>query len=432
MQIVEAKGNKDLFSKEKTLFLCSKMTPIGLYDFVFQWTDSLTERDCIACFNSTVMESEVLKALLVTKVPTVLFVMNRFTDVNNIQIERALKENRLLIVVLRRDEPWGKGATPRLRNEYVMSLCQYIVCGYVNRNGSVFSLLAGRDNVEKLIGEGIGTMAAEPETRHERWTVGQDKVLLRMYYEDMGIHAIHKQLQRSYAAIYARIHSMTQSEELLKGREFEDYVLSLFDIREGGSLILQEWQGDKSYGMIQPENNSNPDFVFRYNEKEFAIECKWREKLDRDLSKDIFSSQKLGNYKTFSASRKMPVTVIIGVGGEPCNPELLYVIPLERIDDIVSNNNSIVGFLCQSRSLDASLFLRKESPKEKAYTLDDKRKEYANAYKPWRREDDEQLLALCSEGKNVKELSQFFKRNEGAIRSRIKKLSENGLPLFYQ
>ena len=154
--------------------------------------------------------------------------------------------------------------------------------------------------------------------------------------------------------------------------------------------------------------------------------------MDRDLSKDIFSSQKLGNYKTFSASRKMPVTVIIGVGGEPCNPELLYVIPLERIDDIVSNNNSIVGFLCQSRSLDASLFLRKESPKEKAYTLDDKRKEYANAYKPWRREDDEQLLALCSEGKNVKELSQFFIRNEGAIRSRIKKLSENGLPLFYQ
>ncbi len=30
---------------------------------VFKWTDSLTERDCIVCFNSTDMESEVLKAL---------------------------------------------------------------------------------------------------------------------------------------------------------------------------------------------------------------------------------------------------------------------------------------------------------------------------------------------------------------------------------
>ena len=154
--------------------------------------------------------------------------------------------------------------------------------------------------------------------------------------------------------------------------------------------------------------------------------------MDRDLSKDLFSPQKIGNYKKFSASGKMTVTVIIGVGGEPCNPELLYVIPLERIDEIVSCNCPIVGFLCQSRSLDASLFLRTESQKEKVFTLDEKRKEYANAYKPWRREDDEQLLALCSEGKNIKELSLFFKRNEGAIRSRIKKLSENGLPLFYQ
>ena len=109
MQIKETKGNQDLLNREKTLFLCSKMTPIGLYGKVFKWTDSLTEKDCIACFNSTDMESEVLKALLVTKVPTILFVMNRFTDENNIQIERALQENRMLIVVLRRDEPSGKG-----------------------------------------------------------------------------------------------------------------------------------------------------------------------------------------------------------------------------------------------------------------------------------------------------------------------------------
>ena len=87
MQVIETKGNPKLMNREKTLFLCSKMTPIGLYDYVFKWTDSLTGKDCIACFNSTDMESEVLKALLVAKVPVILFVMNRFTDVNNIQIE---------------------------------------------------------------------------------------------------------------------------------------------------------------------------------------------------------------------------------------------------------------------------------------------------------------------------------------------------------
>ena len=370
MQIIETKGNPNLMNREKTLFLCSKMTPIELYGYVFKWTDSLAERDCIVCFNSTDMESEVLKALLVAKVPTILFVMNRFTDVNNIQIERALKENRMLIVILKRDEPRGKGATPRLRNEYVISLCQHVVCGYVNKNGSVFPLLAGRKDVVNLIDENAYSMAAEPIARHERWTVAQDKVLLRMFYDDMGIHAIHKQLQRTYAAVYARLHSITQPEELLKGREFEDYVLSLFNLQEGDELILQEWQGDKSYGMILPENNSNPDFVFRYRQNEFAVECKWRERLTSDWAKDLFPTRRIENYKHFSEVRHMPVTIILGVGGEPCNPELLYKIPLEEIASITSGDQSIVDYLHPLLSFNISMFLQQEEkPKDKAKCL---------------------------------------------------------------
>lgn len=423
MQIIETKGNKKLMNREKTLFLCSKMTPIGLYDYVFKWTDSLTEKDCIACFNSTDMESEVLKALLVAKVPTILFVMNRFTDVNNIQIEQALKENRMLIVILRRDEPRGKGSTPRLRNEYVLSLCQNVVCGYINKNGSVFPLLAGRKDVVNLVDENAFSMAAEPTGRHERWTVAQDKMLLRMFYDDMGIHAIHKQLQRTYAAVFARLHSITQPEELLKGREFEDYVLSLFNIQEDGELILQEWQGDKSYGIIKPENNSNPDFVFRYRQKEFAVECKWREKLSRDWSKDVFPARRIENYRHFSEVRHMSVTIILGVGGEPCNPELLYRIPLEEVVSIISEKRSIVDYLYPLLSFDVSWFLQQEGKsKEKAYTLDEKRKQFPNAYKSWSTEDDKLLVTLYDENRSIKELMSIFKRNEGAIRSRIQKL----------
>ena len=410
-------------NREKTLFLCSKMTPIGLYDYVFRWTDSLTEKDCIACFNSTNMESEVLKALLVAKVPTILFVMNRFTDVNNIQIERALKESRMLIVVLRRDEPGGKGATPRLRNEYALSLSQHVVCGYVNKNGSVFSLLAGRKNVVNLIDEHAYSMVAEPIVGHERWTVAQDKILLRMFYDDMGIHAIHKQLQRTYAAVYARLHSITQPEEFLKGREFEDYVLSLFNLKEGNELVLQEWQGDKSYGMIQPENNSNPDFVFRYRQNEFAVECKWRARLSRDWGKDLFPTRRIENYKHFSEVRHMPVTIILGVGGEPCNPELLYIIPLEDIVSITSGNQLTGNYLYPLQPFDISFFLRiEEKPKEKAYKLSEKRMQYPNAYKPWSTEDDKLLVTLHSENRSMKELMSTFKRNEGAIHSRIMKL----------
>ena len=422
MQIIETKGNRDLMDREKTLFLCSKMTPIGLYGYVFKWVDGLTVNDCIVCFNSTDMESEVLKALLVAKVPTILFVMNRFTDVNNIQIQYALQEKRMLIAILKRDEPRGKGSTPRLRNEYVLSICQHVACGYVNKNGSVFPLLAGHDDVVKLIDE-QALMAAELDLRHERWTVSQDKTLLRMFYNDMGIHAIHKQLQRTYAAVYARLHSITQPEELLKGREFEDYVLSLFHIQESGELVLQEWQGDKSCGMIQPENNSNPDFVFRYKQKEFAIECKWREKLNWDLSKDLFPNKRIKNYKNFSIARNMSVTIILGVGGEPCNPDLLYIIPLDRLDTILSGAQSLVKYLHPTQSFNVELIIQDEELSEdKTYTFGEKRKQYPNAYKPWNVEDDEQLITLYKANKGIKELMDIFKRNEGAIRSRIKKL----------
>ena len=425
MLIIEEKGNRELLNRVKTLFLCSKMTPVRLYEYVFRWTDGLTDRDCIACFNSTEMESEVLKALLVGKVPTILFVMNRFTDVNNIQIEQALKENRLLIVVLRRDEPKGKGGTPRLRNEYVLSMCQQVVCGYVNKNGSVFPLLAGRSNVLYLIDERNCMKVAESDWCHEHWTVAQDKVLLRMYYADMGIHAIHNRLHRSYMSVYTRIRSITQPESLLKGREFEDFVLGLFNIQEGGRLVLQEWQGDKSLWNIQPENNSNPDFVFRYDDQEFAIECKWREKLDTDIGKDLFPKISINHYQKFSALRRMPVSMILGVGGEPCNPEVLYVIPLRKIDAVVSHTVSIVNFVCPIAPLDLSLFVRtQERVKERTYTLQEKRSKYPNAYKPWTQEEDERLQNLYRGGMTIDRLVAVFQRNVGAIRSRIKKVIE--------
>ena len=427
MRIIETIGNQELLNREKTLFLCSKRTPINLYEYIFLWTDSLMENDCVACFNSTEMESEVLKALLVAKIPTILFVMNRFTDVNNIQIEQALKENRMLIVMLKRDEPRGKGQTPRLRNEYVLSLCQHIVCGYVNKNGSVFPLLAGRTGVRNLIDEKAVSLAAQPETKHERWTVAQDKVLLRMFYADMGIHAIHNRLHRTYLAIYNRIRSITQPEEFLKGREFEDYVLELFNLHDDKGFVLKEWQGDKTLGDICPESNRHPDFVFDYQGKGFAVECKWREKLPHDLSRDILPEEKVSIFQQFSVARNIPVFIVLGVGGEPSNPELLYNLPLSEVPSVLSHTKSIVEFLRPSVEtlFQITDFIPADSPKhQKAYTMEAKRPKHPNAYRPWAKEDDSRLLQLSASGMNVSELCKVFGRNEGAITSRLNKLNK--------
>lgn len=425
MQIVETQGNRDLMNSEKTLFLCSKRTPISMYDYIFRWIDGLSERDCVVCFNSTEMELEVLKALLVAKIPTILFVMNRFTDVNNIQIEHALKEKRMLIAVLKRDESRGKGQTPRLRNEFVLSLCQHVVCGYVNKNGSVFPLLAGRTGVRNLINEKALSLAAEPETKRERWTVAQDKVLLRMYYADMGIHAIHKRLHRTYIAIYTRIRSITLPDDVLKGREFEDYVLELFNLHDDNAFVLKEWQGDKTLGDICPESNRHPDFVFGYQGKGFAVECKWREKLSPNMEKDLFPADKLAIYQQFSAERIIPVFIVLGVGGEPSNPELLYNIPLSKVPLILSHAKSIVDFLRPSVEMPFQItdfVLVDTYKKQKAYTLEEKRAKHPNAYRPWTKEDDDKLQQLFASGTNISELCKIFCRNLGAITSRLNKL----------
>ena len=425
MRIIDTIGNRVFMNRGKTLFLCSKRTPINFYEYIFRWTDSLSENDCVACFNSTEMESEVLKALLVAKIPTILFVMNRFTDVNNIQIEQAMKENRMLIVVLKRDEPRGKGQTPRLRNEYVLSFCQHVVCGYVNKNGSVFSVLAGRTGVRNLIDEKAVLLAAEPETKRERWTVAQDKILLRMFYADMGIHAIHKRLHRTYLAIDARIRSITQPEDFLKGLEFEDFVLELFNLHDDKGVVLKEWQGDKTLGDICPESNRHPDFVFEYQGKGFAVECKWREKLPHDLSRDILSEEKVSIYQKFSTERNIAVFIVLGVGGEPSNPKLLYNIPLSEVPSVLSHTKSIVEFLRPSVESPFQIrdFIPADSPnRQKTYTMEEKRAKHPNAYRSWTKEDDDRLLQLSASGKSISELCEIFGRNEGAITSRLNKL----------
>ena len=375
MRIIGTIGNQKLLERKKTLFLCSKHTPIELYGQVFRWVDGLSERDCIVCFCSTEMEEEVMKALVVNEVPTILVVMNRFRDVHNIQIERALKEKRMLILVLKRDEAKGRGQTPRLRNEFVLGMVQHVVCGYVNKNGSVFSLLAGRKDVEYLMDEPMPLMAAEKDNRGQRWTVGDDKVLLRMFYEDMGIHAIKKQLQRTYLSIRQRIRSITLPEDVLKGREFEDYVLELFDVREGGDFTLKEWRGDKTLGDVCPESNRYPDFVFDYQGKGFAVECKWRERLTANIEKDLFSTDKLAIYQQFADERRMSVFIVLGVGGEPCQPELLYNIPLSEISSVLSHTKSIVEFLRPSTETPfciTDFFPLDDSKQQKAYTVEEK------------------------------------------------------------
>ncbi len=49
------------------------------------------------------------------------------------------------------------------------------------------------------------------------------------------------------------------------------------------------------------------------------------------------------------------------------------------------------------------------------------RKEYPNAYKPWKEIEDKHLLNLWADGKDIKKMSKKMGRHEGSIRARLKK-----------
>ena len=135
--------------------------------------------------------------------------------------------------------------------------------------------------------------------------------------------------------------------------------MEMFRLHEDNGLVLKEWQGDKTMvstnrptvstsrplGIICPESNRYPDFVLDYQGKGFAVECKWREKLLPNIEKDLFPRDKMAIYQQFSIDRNIPVYIVLGVGGEPSNPELLYKIPLSEIPSVLSHAKSIVEFL---------------------------------------------------------------------------------------
>ena len=411
MRIKQAIGNRDLWKREKTLFLTSRQAPIGTWGKVFEWVDRLTAFDTVVCFNTSEFEAEVLKALLVCRVPTVLVVTNRFTDTYNVQIEQALKEKRMLIVVLQREESDGKGATARLRNQYIISQVQHIACGYINKNGSIFGLVAGLSNATWLLQrEDLRLVAEQPEKPY-RWTVAEDKRLLRMFYEDMGIHAIRKAINRPYSTIYLRIKSLTMSDELLKGREFEDYIVNLLDIPNNNDLTLKEWRGDKSLPGVYPESNSAPDLVFDYKGRSFAIECKWRSRMPNDIAKDLLSADRMVTFIQYSTENKVPVYLLLGIGGLPSDPDLLLLAPLTK--DLTIETLS-EGFVRPDNLLEAIIQL---FPKSK--TLKDI---YPNHGAPWHKEDDQQLNSLYPNGTSIPELMSIFGRSRSSITSRLKKL----------
>ncbi|MDB5224845.1 MAG: putative helicase [Candidatus Adlerbacteria bacterium] len=63
------------------------------------------------------------------------------------------------------------------------------------------------------------------------------------------------------------------------------------------------------------------------------------------------------------------------------------------------------------------------TPNGKKFSVEALREKHANAYKPWTKEDDAQLLDMYQEGAKVAAMMEAFGRKRGAITSRLEKLT---------
>ena len=119
-----------------------------------------------------------------------------------------------------------------------------------------------------------------------------------------------------------------------KGKVFEDFVCNQFPQKE---YVLVERVNDYFGHDRFAERSLGPDMVFRKKStgEEFAVECKYRSRWSKnqDGKEEVqwASEQNIANYKHFADERKMPVIVIIGVGGEPQSPAELFAAPLQAL-----------------------------------------------------------------------------------------------------
>lgn len=147
----------------------------------------------------------------------------------------------------------------------------------------------------------------------------------------------------------------------IKGYQFEKYIVGKFD-RNYFSLFF--WNGDKRADGVYPVTSSNPDLEYDYRDAgtviSFAVECKWRSQFVGNHVQWADHDQ-IEQYKRYERSSGRSVFVILGVGGEPNDPQELFIVPLSKIPRHM--DHLPVEFLTpfKRQNVQANFFLNKQA-----------------------------------------------------------------------
>lgn len=108
---------------------------------------------------------------------------------------------------------------------------------------------------------------------------------------------------------------------------FQGYVEQHFASRMVGTHCeLKRWPAD--------DLNYYPDLevvcTLQNEVRRFALECKYRPSLQDGFVEFAYDEQ-LKRYKNFEDVEKLPLVIVLGIGGKPGSPAALFLIPLDGV-----------------------------------------------------------------------------------------------------
>jgi len=144
------------------------------------------------------------------------------------------------------------------------------------------------------------------------------------------------------------------------GDDFEKYVVQKFSKK---FFSLKEWAGDKYVEGRYALTTIQPDLLFDFTlagqTTRLAVECKWREKTNRNVI-EFAKPEQMARYKAYGQNEGVPVFVVIGLGGTGAAPERLFILPLDKAVSNFVHKNQLKYF---EKNINSNFFFDVKSQK---------------------------------------------------------------------
>lgn len=123
-------------------------------------------------------------------------------------------------------------------------------------------------------------------------------------------------------------------DSIIKGRKFEQCIAQC--MQNSLHFKILSWTPDKGFlSGVYVQANRDPDLLLEGpNGEKIAIECKFRSEFYKGKAEEtlVWSRMKSAySYRDYGSKVGAVVYVAIGVGGDPCMPNQIYLIPLSLL-----------------------------------------------------------------------------------------------------